>query len=128
MDYEVFLLSRIKERYNETDDNRAAVAERPGGRAKTITSAAVIMVLVFLIFAGTGLPQVKEIGVGLAVAIFLDATDRPARARPDHDGDDGRLELVGAEVAGQDPARTSTSSPRARTTSRRTRSPSRPRS
>ena len=42
--------------------------------AKTISSAAIIMVAVFSIFALTGLPQVKEIGVGLAVAIFLDAT------------------------------------------------------
>ena len=74
MDYEVFLLSRIKERYNETHDNRAAVAGGLADSAKTITSAAVIMVLVFLIFATAGLPQVKEIGVGLAVAIFLDAT------------------------------------------------------
>ena len=74
MDYEVFLLSRIKERYNETHDNRAAVAGGLADSAKTITSAAIIMVLVFLIFAMAGLPQVKEIGVGLAVAIFLDAT------------------------------------------------------
>jgi uncharacterized membrane protein YdfJ with MMPL/SSD domain len=74
MDYEVFLLSRIKERYHETGDNRAAVAGGLADSAKTISSAAIIMVLVFLIFAAAGLPQVKEIGVGLAVAIFLDAT------------------------------------------------------
>jgi RND superfamily putative drug exporter len=74
MDYEVFLLSRIKERYNETHDNRAAVAGGLADSAKTITSAAIIMVLVFLIFAMAGLPQVKEIGIALAVAIFLDAT------------------------------------------------------
>ncbi len=104
MDYEVFLLSRIKERYNETHDNRAAVAGGLADSAKTITSAAVIMVLVFLIFAMAGLPQVKEIGVGLAVAIFLDATVVRLVLVPDHDGADGRLELVGAEVAGQDPA------------------------
>jgi RND superfamily putative drug exporter len=74
MDYEVFLLSRIKERYNETRDNRAAVAGGLADSAKTISSAAVIMVAVFAVFALTGLPQVKEIGVGLAAAIFLDAT------------------------------------------------------
>ena len=74
MDYEVFLLSRIKERYNETGDNRAAVAGGLADSAKTISSAAVIMVAVFAVFALTGLPQVKEIGVGLAAAIFLDAT------------------------------------------------------
>jgi RND superfamily putative drug exporter len=74
MDYEVFLLSRIKERYNETGDNRAAVAGGLADSAKTISSAAVIKVAVFAVFALTGLPQVKEIGVGLAAAIFLDAT------------------------------------------------------
>ncbi len=74
MDYEVFLLSRIKERYQATGDNRTAVAEGLAASAKTISSAAIIMVAVFAIFALTGLPQVKEIGVGLGVAIFLDAT------------------------------------------------------
>ncbi|MBE2318986.1 MMPL family transporter [Solirubrobacter sp. CPCC 204708] len=74
MDYEVFLLSRIRERYLATGDNRRAVAEGLQGSAKVITSAAVIMVVVFGIFATTGVPQVKEIGLGLAVAIALDAT------------------------------------------------------
>jgi uncharacterized membrane protein YdfJ with MMPL/SSD domain len=74
MDYEVFLLSRIKERYQATGDNREAVAQGLAASAKTISSAAIIMVAVFAIFALTGLPQVKEIGVGLGVAIFLDAT------------------------------------------------------
>jgi RND superfamily putative drug exporter len=74
MDYEVFLLSRIKERYHDTKDNRLAVAGGLADSAKTISSAAIIMVAVFLVFALTGLPQVKEIGVGLAAAIFLDAT------------------------------------------------------
>ena len=74
MDYEVFMLSRIKERYHATGDNRLAVAQGLQASAKTISSAALIMVAVFAIFAGTGVPQIKEIGVGLAVAIFLDAT------------------------------------------------------
>jgi len=74
MDYEVFLLSRIRERYYATGDNRLAVSQGLAASAKTISSAALIMVAVFSIFALTGLPQVKEIGVGLAVAIFLDAT------------------------------------------------------
>jgi uncharacterized membrane protein YdfJ with MMPL/SSD domain len=74
MDYEVFLLSRIRERYDATGDNKTAVAQGLAGSAKTISSAALIMVLVFAVFALTGLPQVKEIGVGLAAAIFLDAT------------------------------------------------------
>jgi uncharacterized membrane protein YdfJ with MMPL/SSD domain len=74
MDYEVFLLSRIKERYHATGDNRRAVAEGLQGSAKVISSAAIIMVVVFGVFALTGVPQIKEIGVGLSVAIALDAT------------------------------------------------------
>jgi RND superfamily putative drug exporter len=74
MDYEVFLLSRIRERYLATGDNRRAVAEGLQASAKVITSAALIMVVVFGTFTLTGVPQIKEIGVGLAVAIALDAT------------------------------------------------------
>jgi RND superfamily putative drug exporter len=74
MDYEVFLLSRIRERHAATQSNEKAVAQGLAASAKTISSAALIMVAVFTIFAFTGLPQVKEIGIGLAVAIFLDAT------------------------------------------------------
>jgi uncharacterized membrane protein YdfJ with MMPL/SSD domain len=74
MDYEVFLLSRIRERYHATGSNRQAVAEGLQGSAKVISSAAVIMVVVFGVFALTGVPQIKEIGVGLSVAIALDAT------------------------------------------------------
>jgi uncharacterized membrane protein YdfJ with MMPL/SSD domain len=74
MDYEVFLLSRIRERYLATGDNRLAVSEGLQASAKTITSAAVIMVVVFGVFALTGVPQIKEIGAGLAVAIGLDAS------------------------------------------------------
>jgi RND superfamily putative drug exporter len=74
MDYEVFMLSRIKERYQATGDTQKAVAQGLQASAKTISSAALIMVAVFAVFAGTGVPQVKEIGVGLAVAIALDAT------------------------------------------------------
>jgi len=74
MDYEVFLLSRIRERYDATGDTKVAVAQGLKRSAATITSAALIMVAVFAVFAGTGVPSVKEIGVGLAVAIALDAT------------------------------------------------------
>jgi uncharacterized membrane protein YdfJ with MMPL/SSD domain len=74
MDYEVFLLSRIKERYAATRDSKLAVAQGLARSAATISSAALIMVAVFAVFAGVGVPSVKEIGVGLAVAIALDAT------------------------------------------------------
>jgi RND superfamily putative drug exporter len=74
MDYEVFLLSRIRERYNATGDTRRAVAEGLATSARTITSAALIMVAVFLVFVFTGLPSIQQIGLGSAVAIAVDAT------------------------------------------------------
>jgi RND superfamily putative drug exporter len=74
MDYEVFLLSRIRERYDATGDTQRAVAEGLRGSAGTISSAALIMVAVFSVFAFTGTPSIKEIGVGMSVAIALDAT------------------------------------------------------
>ena len=74
MDYEVFLLSRIRERYEVTKDNTRAVAEGLARSARTITSAALIMVAVFAVFVGTGVPSIKEIGLGTAVAIAVDAT------------------------------------------------------
>ena len=74
MDYEVFLLTRIRERYEATGDTQRAVAEGLAASARTITSAAAIMVAVFAVFAMTGVPSIKEIGLGLSVAIALDAT------------------------------------------------------
>ena len=74
MDYEVFLLTRIRERHVATGDTRRAVAEGLAASARTITSAAAIMVTVFAVFAMTGVPSIKEIGLGLSVAIALDAT------------------------------------------------------
>jgi uncharacterized membrane protein YdfJ with MMPL/SSD domain len=74
MDYEVFLLSRIRERYDASGDTRRAVAEGLATSARTITSAALIMVAVFAVFVSTGVPSIKEIGLGCAVAIAVDAT------------------------------------------------------
>jgi RND superfamily putative drug exporter len=74
MDYEVFLLSRIRERYDATGDTQVSVAQGLRASAGTISSAALIMVAVFGVFAGTGTPSIKEIGVGMSVAIALDAT------------------------------------------------------
>jgi RND superfamily putative drug exporter len=74
MDYEVFLLSRIRERYAEHGDTRRAVAEGVASSARLISSAALIMVAVFSAFVVTGVPAIKEIGLGLAVAIAVDAT------------------------------------------------------
>jgi RND superfamily putative drug exporter len=74
MDYEVFLLSRIRERYKATGDTTEAVTEGLASSARTITSAALIMVSVFAVFIGTGVESIKEIGLGNAVAIGIDAT------------------------------------------------------
>jgi RND superfamily putative drug exporter len=74
MDYEVFLLTRIRERYEATGDTRLAVAQGLAASARTITSAALIMVSVFAVFVATGVPSIQQIGLGTAVAIALDAT------------------------------------------------------
>ncbi len=74
MDYEVFLLSRIAERYRAHGDNERAVREGISSSARLITGAASIMVLVFGAFALIGVQSIREIGVGLAVAIAVDAT------------------------------------------------------
>jgi RND superfamily putative drug exporter len=74
MDYEVFLMSRIRERYMRHHDNERAVAEGLSTSARTISSAALIMSSVFAVFVLTGVPSIKELGLGAAVAIALDAT------------------------------------------------------
>jgi RND superfamily putative drug exporter len=74
MDYEVFLMSRIRERYLEHGDNERAVAEGLSTSARTISSAALIMSSVFAVFVLTGVPSIKELGLGAAIAIALDAT------------------------------------------------------
>jgi RND superfamily putative drug exporter len=74
MDYEVLLLSRIQEAYRRTRDNTAAVAEGLARTAGVITGAALIMVSVFASFALADTITIKAIGVGMAIAVLLDAT------------------------------------------------------
>ncbi|MFP5342868.1 MAG: MMPL family transporter [Candidatus Limnocylindria bacterium] len=74
MDYEVLLLSRIQEAYRRTGDNRASVAEGLARTAGVITGAALIMVTVFSAFALAEVITIKSIGVGMAIAVALDAT------------------------------------------------------
>ena len=74
MDYEVFLLSRIRESYLVSGDNSAAVVSGLASTARVITAAAAIMVVVFLSFCLTPDPGVKQVGLGLAVAVLIDAT------------------------------------------------------
>lgn len=74
MDYHVFLLSRIREHYDQTDKSREAVAVGLKATSRIITGAAAIMVVVFATFAAGNLVMLQQLGFGLAVAVFLDAT------------------------------------------------------
>ncbi len=74
MDYEVFLLSKIKEEYDETKDNSSAVKHGLASTARVITAAALIMICVFLSFVLAPDRIFKMMGLGLAIAVFLDAT------------------------------------------------------
>ncbi|MGH2596019.1 MAG: MMPL family transporter [Actinomycetota bacterium] len=74
MDYEVFLLSRIREEYLKTGKNVESVVSGISTTARVITSAALIMIAVFLSFVSQPDPIAKMFGIGLAVAVFIDAT------------------------------------------------------
>ena len=74
MDYEVLLLSRVQEAYRRSGDNRSAVAEGLSKTAGVITGAAAIMVSVFAAFALADTITIRSIGVGMAIAVFVDAT------------------------------------------------------
>jgi putative drug exporter of the RND superfamily len=74
MDYEVFLLSRVREEYSRTGETSTAVADGLAKTARVITAAAAIMVVVFLAFVTAQDVFLKLFGIGLASAILLDAT------------------------------------------------------
>ena len=74
MDYHVFLLSRIRERYSQTGDNSEAIAYGVGSTGRIITGAALIIIAVFSGFARGDLVMFQQMGFGVAVALLLDAT------------------------------------------------------
>jgi putative drug exporter of the RND superfamily len=74
MDYEVFLVSQIEEHVHAGEDNKQSVVSGLVTSARVITAAAAIMVFVFGSFVLNGDPTVKQFGIGLAVAVILDAT------------------------------------------------------
>ncbi|WP_260470098.1 MMPL family transporter [Bhargavaea beijingensis] len=74
MDYEVFLISRIQEEYTKDSDNDRATVEGLSATSKIITSAALIMIVLTGAFAFTEVMPVKQIGVGIAIAVAIDAT------------------------------------------------------
>ena len=104
MDYEVFLLSRIREEFVRTGDNVESVARGLAGTGRVITSAALIMIVVFLSFVASPVPSLKMLGLGLA-----DRDPRGRHARPDgagagDHGAPGQGQLVAPGVAGPGPA------------------------
>lgn len=74
MDYEVFLLTRIKEAYDRCGDNTMSVVEGLERTGRIITSAALLMIIVTGAFALTSIIFVKAVGLGSAIAVFIDAT------------------------------------------------------
>ena len=74
MDYEVFLLSRIREEYLKSGDSHNSVVVGLSNTARVITAAATIMIAVFLSYVTNPSPTLKTIALGLAVAVFVDAT------------------------------------------------------
>jgi RND superfamily putative drug exporter len=74
MDYQVFLLTRIRERYDQTGDTTDAVSYGVASTARIITGAALIIVAVFSGFAAGDLVMFQQMGFGIAVALLLDAT------------------------------------------------------
>jgi RND superfamily putative drug exporter len=74
MDYEVFLLSRMKEAWDRTGDNRTAVAQGLEKSGRIVTSAALIVVVVAGSFAFAEVVLIKAVGLGVAIAVALDAT------------------------------------------------------
>ena len=74
MDYEVFLLSRIKEEYDKTGDNTASVAMGLEHTGRIVTAAAVLLSVVFVAFATSGVTFIKLFGIGLTIAVLMDAT------------------------------------------------------
>jgi RND superfamily putative drug exporter len=73
MDYEVFLISRIKEEYDKTGDNTEAVALGLEATGRIVTACAVLIAVVFLAFLSSGVTTIKIVGLGLAIAVLLDA-------------------------------------------------------
>ena len=104
MDYEVFLLSRIREDWLDTGDAHGSVVRGLSATGRVISAAAAIMVAVFLGFASEVDVVVKQLGVGMAVAIAARRDPGPDGPRARHDDDARQVELVDAGVARPGPA------------------------
>ena len=100
MDYEVFLISRIREEYLKDGNTRRAVADGLAKTARVITAAAAIMVVVFLAFVASPEVFLKLFGIGLAVGDLPRRHRRPHGARSGGDAAAGQLQLVDPGLAG----------------------------
>ena len=96
MDYHVFILSRVKELWDGGASNDEAVEQGIKSSAGVVTAAATVMVAVFSIFASLSLIDLKQMGVGLAAAVLIDATHHPRRAPAGQHEDARQVELVDA--------------------------------
>ena len=103
MDYEVFLVTRMRESWDATHDNAGAVAHGLERTGRIVTAAALIMVAAFSGFVAGRVAGLQEFGAGLALAILLDATARADDPRAVADGDLRPLELVAAVERGPGP-------------------------
>ena len=74
IDYAVFLLMRMRESYDQDGDHKKAISFGLEKTARVITGAALIMMAVFIVFAGAPIATVSQLGIGLTVAVVLDAT------------------------------------------------------
>ena len=104
MDYEVFLMTRMREEWARTGSNEQAVTRGLERTGRTVTSAALIMVVVFAAFTGSRLLAFKAMGFGLAAAVLIDATVVRVVAVPATMRLLGPVELVDAPLAGPAPA------------------------
>ena len=122
MDYEVFMLTRMREAYDETGSTEKAIELGLARTGKLVTSAALILMFAFLVLSSSPGFEIKEFAIGLAAGIIFDATVIRALARAGADAPARPRELVDAELGGDGALR-----PSARASpSRRARAASRP--
>ena len=105
MDYEVFMLTRMREAYDETGDTKQAISLGLARTGKLVTSAALVLMFAFFALSTSPGPDIKQFGIGLAAGIIFDATVIRALLVPVDHAPAGRLELVAARWAGPDPPR-----------------------
>ena len=105
MDYQVFIISRMREAYDRTGSTETAVVEGIGRTGRLVTSAALIMFLAFVAFSATPGTEAKMFATALGGGILIDATHHPRRPRPGRRRPPRPLELVAPRLGRTAPAR-----------------------